>query len=388
MAEQITEEKVALNLQEDNCSKCSICYSLCPFDAIRRDDESGKFLLEIEKCQVCGICASACPSKVIDIYYYDIESLFRYLERAKKEYDSDTLLVMCKGSAPDLAGIEGVFGIKNFIPLSVPCVGRIPEEVFLKALTMGIKKIYVLACDEDFCRFERGSPLEGRRILALNLMLAQLGYGREVITLKRNSLKVQVNSDLCIGCGNCVFLCPYGAPSLMSPGLVRVDISKCRGCGLCVSMCPAFALDLENWERDRISILISQLLTEMAPPKILVFCCQWAVYPALDLKIDEHTRFIYLPCASRVDNSHLVEAFHKGADGVLIAACSEEDCKQEGAGGKILRPVAALQERLGELGYRERLHFCTVAPRYPEAFDTELAAFRDRLANIGKEVAA
>jgi len=380
--QQITEERVALKLNEDYCSRCAICYSLCPFDAIKRDAETDKTLLEIEKCQACGLCYSACPAEALDITYYDIASLIRYMERARKQYDSDTLVVMCRGSAPDLAGIESLFGVTKFIPLSVPCVGRIPGEVFLEALSMGIKKIYVLACDEDYCRFERGSPVTGRRILALNLLLAQLGYGKEAITLKRNSLKVKLNEDLCISCGNCAFLCPWDALTLVSPGSVKIDMDSCHGCGLCVSMCPAFALDMDNWEKDRISLLISYLVEEMAPPKILVFCCQWAVFPALEDGLDEHTRHIYLPCAARVDTFHIVEAFQKGVDGVLIAACAEDDCKLEGAGGKAQRSVASLQERLSRIGFQERLHFCTVAPRYPEALDRELAQFSQRIADV------
>jgi len=79
-----------------------------------------------------------------------------------------------------------------------------------------------------------------------------------------------------------------------------------------------------------------------------------------------------------------VEAFHTGVDGVLIAACAEEDCKLEKAGGKIQRPVAALQKRLGEIGRGEQLHIFTVAPRYPEAFRRELAQFSEKIAGIQK----
>ena len=258
MDQQVAETKVAVKLNEEYCSRCSICGSLCPFEAITKNAESGKIVLEIEKCQVCGICYSACPARAIDIIYYDYGSLLKYLETAKPKYGSDTLVIMCKGSAPDFAGIERLFGVSKFIPLSVPCVGRLPEELLLQALAMGIKKIYLLACDEDYCRFDRGSPLTGRRVLALNRLLEQLGYGREAITLKRNSLKVKVDRDLCISCGNCAFYCPYGAATLDSPGGAKFDLDACRGCGLCVAVCPAIALDLDNWERERISTLISQ----------------------------------------------------------------------------------------------------------------------------------
>jgi coenzyme F420-reducing hydrogenase delta subunit/ferredoxin len=384
LSQEVAEQRVALKLNEEQCSRCSICRSLCPFDAIKKDAETGKTLLEIEKCQVCGICYSACPSRAIDIIYYDSDSLINYLEKAKRKYNSDTLVIMCKGSTPDFLGVERLFGVSKFIPLSVPCVGRISGELFLRAITMGITEIYILACDEDYCRFDRGSPITVRRVLALNQLLEQLGYGKEVITLKRHSLKVKVDRDLCISCGNCVFYCPYGAAKLDSPGGVRFDLDACRGCGLCVAMCPALALELENWERERISTSISRLLVEMKQPKILVFRCQWAVFPPLDGKLSPNIRAIDLPCAGRVDPLHILEAFQRGAEGVLIAACPEGDCKQEKVSGKTSHSVAALKERLKQIGFQDRLHFCSVAPRYDEEFNRELEQFSQRIKDISK----
>jgi coenzyme F420-reducing hydrogenase delta subunit/ferredoxin len=292
---------------------------------------------------------------------------------------------MCKGSAPDFAGIERLFGVSKFIPLSVPCVGRISEELLLQAITMGMRKICLLACDPNYCRFDRGSPLTGRRILALNRLLEQLGYGSEVLTLKRNSLKVKVDRDLCISCGNCAFYCPYGAAKLESPGGAKFDLDACRGCGLCVAVCPALALDLDNWERERISALVSQLSSEMKSPKILVFRCQWAVFPPLDGELSPNIRTIDLPCAARVDFFHILEAFQKGVDGVLIVACSEDDCKQEGASGKAQHLMEVLRERLNQIGFQDRLHFCSVAPRYPEQLDEELRQFSQKIEAIGSK---
>jgi coenzyme F420-reducing hydrogenase delta subunit len=288
---------------------------------------------------------------------------------------------MCKGSAPDFAELEKLSGASNFIPLSVPCVGRISAEIFLTAIGMGISDIYVIACDEDYCRFDRGSPIAERRILALNQLLEQLGYGKETITLKRNSLKVKVDRDRCISCGNCAFYCPYGAAKLDSPGVASFDLAACKGCGLCVVMCPAFALELENWERERISALIPRLLSETKRPRILVFRCQWAVFPSLDGQSSPNICTIDLPCAARVDPVHILEALQKGADGVLIAACSEEDCKQEKASGRAQRSVAKLRERLDQIGFQDRLHFCSVSPRYEE-FDKELQQFSQKIKDM------
>lgn len=45
----------------------------------------------------------------------------------------------------------------------------------------------------------------------------------------------------CIGCGICVKVCPFDAPSLQN-NLSRIDLDKCRLCGLCVGKCPTKAI--------------------------------------------------------------------------------------------------------------------------------------------------
>ncbi len=373
------QQRVALTINGDYCSSCALCSSACRFEAIKRDPETGKMLLEIEKCQLCAICYSSCPAKAIDISYYDMNSLTRYLEKAKGEYKSASLVIMCKGSAPDSEDVERLFGISKFIPLSIPCVGRIPAEVLLKAVsTMGIKKIYILACDENYCQFERGSSITGRRAIMLNVLLEQLGYGKEVIKLERHSLKVKVDRNKCISCGNCAFYCPYDAAKLES-GAANFDLELCHGCGLCVTLCPAMALELEHWEGERISALISSLSSEMKKPRILVLRCQWSTFPPLDEEFDSNVRVIDLPCAARADPLQILEAFRSGIDGVLIAACPEEDCKSKTGSKEAQRLTTALKKTLSQIGFDERLHFCSVAPRYPETFYEELQQFKRRI---------
>jgi coenzyme F420-reducing hydrogenase delta subunit/ferredoxin len=335
-------------------------------------------LLEIEKCQVCAICYSSCPAKAIDIIYYDMHSLTRYLENAKEKYESDSLAIMCKGSAPDYQDIEKQFGVSKFIPLSVPCVGRIPPELLLKAISLlGIKNVYVLACDDDYCRFERGSAITGRRITALDAFLEQFGCAKGLIKLKKNTLKVKADRNKCISCGNCVFYCPYDAAKL-DYGAASFDLESCRGCGLCVTLCPALALDLEHWEQERISALICQP-EEKQRASILVLRCQWSVFPGLDEEFDSNVRVIDVPCAGRVDPLHIVEALHNGIDGIMIAACPQEGCRSKTGSKEAERSTTSLKKTLSQIGLEERLHFCSVAPRYPEAFLEELNQFKVRI---------
>jgi len=68
--------------------------------------------------------------------------------------------------------------------------------------------------------------------------------GCVALELQPEILEVEVNEDLCSGCGVCVVVCPYDACKLekTEKGLVSVtDNLKCKRCGVCISACPAGA---------------------------------------------------------------------------------------------------------------------------------------------------
>lgn len=56
-----------------------------------------------------------------------------------------------------------------------------------------------------------------------------------------------VDTDRCMGCGNCVATCPFQACSLREPGHNAksfVDRIRCKGCGTCMSVCPNGAIQI------------------------------------------------------------------------------------------------------------------------------------------------
>ena len=52
---------------------------------------------------------------------------------------------------------------------------------------------------------------------------------------------MQVDKNLCVGCGACCGVCPVGAITLKD-GKSEIDQTKCVNCGTCASMCPMSAI--------------------------------------------------------------------------------------------------------------------------------------------------
>ncbi|WP_282038313.1 ATP-binding protein [Saccharicrinis aurantiacus] len=51
-------------INEDKCTKCGLCESLCRFDAIRKS-EQGTFSVNPYQCEGCRLCERACPTESI-----------------------------------------------------------------------------------------------------------------------------------------------------------------------------------------------------------------------------------------------------------------------------------------------------------------------------------
>ncbi|HSW50927.1 MAG TPA: CoB--CoM heterodisulfide reductase iron-sulfur subunit A family protein, partial [Bryobacteraceae bacterium] len=52
-------------VQEDVCSGCRVCMTVCPFAAISRDEAKGKAVVNKALCTGCGTCVATCPSNAL-----------------------------------------------------------------------------------------------------------------------------------------------------------------------------------------------------------------------------------------------------------------------------------------------------------------------------------
>ncbi len=392
------ERAVGIEIYDDYCGNCGICSAVCPFEAISIDEESGKAKLDIEKCRMCGICVSACPSSAIDLVYYSIDSLISYVRSQMDETGLKTLVLTCRGSNPVTSGIEEMLKeekVENFICLRLPCVGRVSPEFFLKTVALGMEKIVVVQCEEEYCRFKRGSRIGTNRFLLLRALIDQLGYDPNPLTLRKNAMRAVYDTEKCVGCGKCIFICPYDAIEWNPLGTPEINLEACVGCGACAMVCPHQAIELRGYEYEPVSRLIQrysikarEARSKGITPVVMVFCCQWSEFSALDNIqtnfLRKNVMIIEVPCAKGLDPVHVLGALYSGFDGVLAVTCPKEECKLEEGKEVAERNVFALKKVLRQLNLEDKFETCTTSPKYPGNFNSKLESFIQKISPINK----
>ncbi len=93
-------EPVVATIDEENCSGCRICNTMCPFNAIDFDEEKMVSRINEPLCKGCGTCVAACPAQVISGAHFSNEQIFAELEGLL--WDATPAVE----SAPELVAVE------------------------------------------------------------------------------------------------------------------------------------------------------------------------------------------------------------------------------------------------------------------------------------------
>jgi coenzyme F420-reducing hydrogenase delta subunit len=398
-SQEMSEKCLAVvNINQDLCSRCCVCHSLCPYEAINREPETGKVEIDIQKCQVCGICYSSCPSAAIEMQYYDYDHLLDYVNCVQKQNQAETLVLMCRGNSPSTCEMEDLLADQKivtgkYIPLRIPCSGRVPTDFVFKVLNSGIKNIVSIQCEDKFCRYKEGTKINARRMQLEKNVLSQLGFDKDAVIVIKYSRKAIWDNEKCVGCDKCVFICPYDAikaEPFASPKIIEDD---CVGCGACALVCPQQAIELKGFEFEnvinRYADSASVLKVKSNQPTLLLFVCQWSEFSALDdpntaLK-GKNAMVLEVPCFKAMDPVHVVNALKCGFDGVMGVVCSADDCKLEKGRDTAERNLSVLKTALKQLNLLDRFEYFEVSPRCFGDFNQKVEAFYQKLSVMPKK---
>jgi len=124
-------------------------------------------------------------------------------------------------------------------------------------------------------------------------------------------------------------------------------------------------------------------------PKIIAFLCNWCSYTGADkagsqrLTIPPEVSVIRVLCSGRVEPTLILEAFQKGADGVMVLACHPGDCHYKEGNLRAACRAELLIQMISQLGVDpNRFCFDYVSAAESEKFSRITNQFVSRLAVI------
>ncbi|MGB9629603.1 MAG: hydrogenase iron-sulfur subunit [Thermodesulfobacteriota bacterium] len=125
-------------------------------------------------------------------------------------------------------------------------------------------------------------------------------------------------------------------------------------------------------------------------PKIIAFCCDQSGYPSLDmagrlrLRLPKNLEIVRIPCAGRIEMIYLLKALERGADGILIFACYEENCQFLRGNLRLRGRLSYIHRLLEKIGIeKERLEICHLATNSGQRFAEVLWQKREALIKLG-----
>ena len=132
-------------------------------------------------------------------------------------------------------------------------------------------------------------------------------------------------------------------------------------------------------------------------PKIVAFCCDQSGTPAaemaatLRLNLPRNVEIVRVPCTGRIETVYLLKALEKGADGILIFGCYEENCQFLRGNLRAKSRLFYARQTLEKIGIeKERLEFCHLATncgvKFAEILQQKSEALRKMGPNPGKIV--
>ena len=129
---------------------------------------------------------------------------------------------------------------------------------------------------------------------------------------------------------------------------------------------------------------------EKFEPRIIAFLCNWCSYAGADLagvsrlQYPPNTRTIRGMCTGTISPHHILKAFQKGADGVIVAGCHIGDCHYIKGNYMTIKRVAMLKELLKFMGIQqERLYLDWVSAAEGLKFADLIRGFTQKIKELG-----
>lgn len=125
-------------------------------------------------------------------------------------------------------------------------------------------------------------------------------------------------------------------------------------------------------------------------PEIIAFCCNYCAYAAADLagskrmQYPANVRVIHAPCTGKIEMEHILAAFEKGVDGILVAGCLEGGCHFIEGNLRARKRTDHIREMLDQIGVgRDRLKMVNLSAAMAPTFVQSVKDIVEAVRSLG-----
>jgi len=170
-----------------------------------------------------------------------------------------------------LSGLEVNF-LADWVVLSTPLIPNKDEILLARMLKIPISTdgflmeahLKLRPVDTNVDGAFIAGTVSGPKDVSESIISGEAAAARASILMGNRKVKTEaitavVDEDLCIGCGLCEEICPYGAPKIEN-GKSKIREILCRGCGSCAAECPRRAITMRHFGDHQILAQVNALL--------------------------------------------------------------------------------------------------------------------------------
>ena len=177
-----------------------------------------------------------------------------------------------KVSTYDMLAGRGVEFVADWVVLSTPLIPNKDEVLLARMLKIPISTdgflmeahLKLRPVDTSVDGVFLGGTVSGPKDASESIISGRAAAARASILMANRKVKTEaitavVNEDLCIDCGLCEEICPYGAPKI-EEGKSKILEILCRGCGSCAAECPRRAITMRHYGDHQLLAQVKALL--------------------------------------------------------------------------------------------------------------------------------
>lgn len=197
--------------------------------------------------------------------------------------------------------------------------------------------------------------------------------------------KSVVDEEICVGCRQCGWDCPYDAITMLARSdgradvVARVDPDRCVSCGICAGSCPPMGVGPPGRTGRNQLELLREFLAEPSrhPGEMVAIACRHGAGSLGPVLEREGATLYPVDCAGNLHTSVIELLVRSGVGGVLVLACRPRDCRnREGPRWLSARVNDGREAELQPRVDRRRVALATAGMGEPHAAAAAVRALR------------